>query len=224
MERCPIMPTYAAPSIQFVEGSGSWLTDREGKRYLDLLSGLAVTSLGHAHPAVAEAVAAQAQRLVHTSNLYATEHAAPVAQTLDRLLGGGGQVFFANSGAEANECAIKLARKWAGHGRYVVVSAYGSFTVAHTRRHRPAAKTNRLPRCPGLPAWRGPTWLRVGDRRTHAAVIIEPIRGGRPHRRDLPGGHVGCATAQPLMISTRCRPGWAHRQCSGQHAGVASTW
>ena len=127
MERCPIMPTYAAPSIQFVEGAGSWLTDREGKRYLDLLSGLAVTSLGHAHPAVAEAVAAQAQRLVHTSNLYATEHAAPVAQTLDRLLGGGGQVFFANSGAEANECAMKLARKWAGHGRYVVVSAYGSF-------------------------------------------------------------------------------------------------
>jgi predicted acetylornithine/succinylornithine family transaminase len=124
---CPIMPTYGAPAVMFVEGEGSWLVDREGKRYLDFLAGIAVTSLGHAHPAVAQAVADQARTLVHTSNLFATPHAAAVAAQLDSLIGGGGQVFFSNSGAEANECAIKLARKFGGRGRHVVVSALGSF-------------------------------------------------------------------------------------------------
>ncbi|HMT62588.1 MAG TPA: aminotransferase class III-fold pyridoxal phosphate-dependent enzyme, partial [Microthrixaceae bacterium] len=126
-DHCPLMPTYGAPSVSFVEGSGSWLVDRDGRRYLDLLSGLAVTSLGHAHPEVAAAIAAQASRLLHVSNLFANEHHGPLASTIDRLLGGGGQVFFANSGAEANECALKLARRFGGHGRHVVVSAYGSF-------------------------------------------------------------------------------------------------
>ena len=127
--RCPMMPTYGPPSVEFVRGQGSWLWDLQGNQYLDLLSGLAVTSLGHAHPEVAEAVAAQAQTLLHVSNLFGTEHQAPVAGALDRLLGGGGQVFFCNSGAEANEAAIKLARKWAGApaGKYKVVSALGSF-------------------------------------------------------------------------------------------------
>ena len=108
--RCPMMPTYGPPSVEFVRGEGSWLWDLQGTKYLDLLSGLAVTSLGHAHPEVADAVAAQAQTLLHVSNLFGTEHQAPVAGTLDRLLGGGGQVFFCNSGAEATEAAIKLAR------------------------------------------------------------------------------------------------------------------
>jgi len=130
---CPIMPTYAAPSISFVSGTGSWLTDTNGRRYLDLLSGLAVTSLGHAHPDVTAAIAAQAGTLVHVSNLYGTQHNGGVASTIDRLIGdgtpAGGQVFFCNSGAEANEAAIKLARKWAGApaGRFVVLSAFGSF-------------------------------------------------------------------------------------------------
>jgi predicted acetylornithine/succinylornithine family transaminase len=121
------MPTYGAPSVQFVRGQGSWLWDLTGKKYLDLLSGLAVTSLGHSHPAVSKALCEQSQLLLHVSNLFGTEHAAPLAQTLDSLLGGGGQVFFANSGAEANEAAIKLARKFGGPGRHVVVSALGSF-------------------------------------------------------------------------------------------------
>jgi len=121
------MPTYGAPSVQFVRGQGSWLWDHEGKKYLDLLSGLAVTSLGHSHPAISQALCEQSQQLLHVSNLFGTEHAAPLAQTLDSLLGGGGQVFFANSGAEANEAAIKLARKVGGPGRHVVLSALGSF-------------------------------------------------------------------------------------------------
>ena len=129
LDRCPIMGTYGPPSVMFVRGEGSWLFDRDDRRYLDLLSGLAVTSLGHAHPEVAEAICEQSQRLLHVSNLFGTEHNAPVAMTLDRLLGGGGQVFFANSGAEANECAITLARRFGGGpaGRFAVVSAYGSF-------------------------------------------------------------------------------------------------
>lgn len=124
---CPLMPTYGPPPVQFVRGSGTELWDREGKRYLDLLSGLAVTSLGHSHPAVAEALSEQARTLLHVSNLFGTEPGAEVATTLNRLMGGGGQVFFCNSGAESVEGAIKLARKWGGRGRHVVVSALRSF-------------------------------------------------------------------------------------------------
>ncbi len=127
MNTCPIMPSYGAPSVMFVKGEGCRLWDLHGKQYLDFLSGLAVVSLGHSHPAIAEAVAAQAGKLQHVSNLFATEHNGEVARTLDRLLGGGGQVFFCNSGAEANEAALKLARRWAGHGRYKVISAFRSF-------------------------------------------------------------------------------------------------
>src|SRR4051794_3667874 len=125
------MQTYGRVPVTFVRGEGSKLWDDEGREYLDFLSGLAVTSLGHAHPAVADALDHQARTLLHVSNLYGTTIGPEVAATLDRLIGdgepAGGQVFFCNSGAEANECAIKLARKWGGHGKYAVVSAYNSF-------------------------------------------------------------------------------------------------
>jgi acetylornithine/N-succinyldiaminopimelate aminotransferase len=127
LDACPLMPTYAPPSVSFVRGDGPELWDRDGTRYLDFLTGLAVVSLGHAHPEIAEAISEQASTLLHVSNLFGSEPGWKVAETLDRLLGGGGQVFFTNSGAEANECALKLARKWGGHGKYVVVSAFGSF-------------------------------------------------------------------------------------------------
>ena len=127
LERCPVMPNYGPPPVMFVRGSGTELWDRDGKRYLDFLCGLAVTSLGHAHPVVADAIAEQARTLSHVSNLFGTEPQVEVATVIDRLLGGGGQVFFCNSGAEANEAAIKLARKYQGRGRHVVVSAYRSF-------------------------------------------------------------------------------------------------
>jgi acetylornithine/N-succinyldiaminopimelate aminotransferase len=122
-----IMTTYAPPPVTFVRGQGTHLWDDNGKEYLDFLCGLAVTSLGHSHPVVADAIAEQARTLLHVSNLFGTEPQREVAATLDRLLGGGGRIFFCNSGAEANEAAIKVARRWGGHGRYAIISAYGSF-------------------------------------------------------------------------------------------------
>ncbi len=125
------MQTYARLPVAFVRGAGTTLYDTEGREYLDFLGGLAVTSLGHAHPVVADALAAQARTLLHVSNLYYNESQAPLAARLDELLGGGGRVFFANSGGEANECAIKLARRYGqahgGRERFHVISAYGSF-------------------------------------------------------------------------------------------------
>lgn len=124
---CPFMPVFGAPQVMFVRGKGTELWDSEGKRYLDFLCGLAVTSLGHSHDAISEAIASQASTLMHVSNFFANPIATTAAVELDALLGGGGQVFFCNSGAEANEAAIKLARKFGGRGRHTVVSAYGSF-------------------------------------------------------------------------------------------------
>src|SRR4051794_14588653 len=126
-----LMSTYPEPPVTFVRGEGSRLYDADGRAYLDFLCGLAVTALGHAHPAVADALCEQARTLLHVSNLYGTTVGPEVAATLDRLLGdgapAGGKVFFCNSGAEANEAAIKRARRHGRPvGRRVVVSAYGS--------------------------------------------------------------------------------------------------
>jgi acetylornithine/N-succinyldiaminopimelate aminotransferase len=179
----PLMPTYPPPAVEFVSGRGSWLVDDGGREYLDLLSGLAVTSLGHAHPEVAATLAEQSQRLVHVSNLFATEHNRPLARTLDGLLGGGGQVFFSNSGAEANECAIKLARKFGGRGRHVVVSAYGSFhgrTLATLHATGQPAKHEVFQPLPE--GFRHVSWADVDELAsaiddTVAAVLLEPVQG-----------------------------------------------
>jgi predicted acetylornithine/succinylornithine family transaminase len=178
-----LMSTYAAPSVTFVRGQGSYLWDDQGRRYLDFLSGLAVTSLGHAHPAVAEAVCEAAGTLLHTSNLFGTRPGPEVAGTLDRLIGGGGKVFFANSGAEANECAIKLARKWAGHGRYVVLSAYGSFhgrTLATLHATGQPAKHEAfqpLPEGFRHVAWQDIEAMEKAVTPEVAAILLEPVQG-----------------------------------------------
>jgi acetylornithine/N-succinyldiaminopimelate aminotransferase len=179
----PLMPTYPPPQVQFVRGEGSWLWDADGRRYLDLLSGLAVTSLGHSHPAVADALCEQSRTLLHVSNLYGTEHNRPLARSLDRLLGGGGQVFFANSGAEANECAIKLARKFGGRGRHVVVSAYGSFhgrTLATLHATGQPSKHETFQPMPE--GFRHVPWLALealdaAVDASVAAVLLEPVQG-----------------------------------------------
>ena len=134
MSRAVLMNNYGTPPVTFVRGCGAELWDDCGRRYLDFLCGLAVTGLGHAHPAVTEAVASQAGTLIHTSNLFANEPTAEVVETLDRLIRSGpggdaepGRILFQNSGAEAVEAALKLARKHQGRGCHGVVSAYGSF-------------------------------------------------------------------------------------------------
>jgi len=110
-----IMPTYARLPVTFKEGKGCWLTDDQGNRYLDALSGIAVCGLGHAHPAVTEAICSQASKLVHTSNLYSIDLQEKLADKL-AALSGMDNLFFCNSGAEANEAAIKIARLY-GHNR-----------------------------------------------------------------------------------------------------------
>ena len=187
MVRCPIMPTYGPPHVMFVRGDGSQLWDPDGKRYLDFLSGLAVTSLGHAHPTVALAIAEQARTLLHVSNLFGTEHQAGVARTLDTLIAGEaaprGQVFFANSGAEANECAIKLARKWGGRGKHVVVSAWRSFhgrtlaTLHATGQPEKHEAFQPLPEGFRHAAWNDlDDFARVLDESV-AALLLEPVQG-----------------------------------------------
>jgi len=123
------MPTYKRLPVSFARGEGAYLWDSQGNRYLDALSGIAVCGLGHAHPSVTEAISAQAKRLIHTSNLYGI----PVQEALsDALveLSGMDVVFFCNSGAEANEAAIKIARVY-GHGKGIevpeIIVANGSF-------------------------------------------------------------------------------------------------
>jgi acetylornithine/N-succinyldiaminopimelate aminotransferase len=130
-----VMQTYGRIPVAFVRGEGTRLWDSDGKEYLDFLGGLAVTSLGHAHPEVAAAIADQASTLMHVSNLYYNAVQPRLAERIDLLrtsaTGTPGRVFFANSGAEANECAIKLARRYGqSHGgpdRFHVLSAYNSF-------------------------------------------------------------------------------------------------
>jgi acetylornithine/N-succinyldiaminopimelate aminotransferase len=181
------MPTYPATSVTFVRGEGSYLFDGDGRRYLDCLSGLAVTSLGHAHPAVAAALHDQASTLLHVSNLFGTEHGLEVARTLDHLVGdgepAGGQVFFCNSGAEANECAIKLARRAGGLGRHVVVSAYGSFhgrtlatlhATGQPAKHEPFQP---LPEGFRHVAWDDLDALAAALDPSVAAVLLEPVQG-----------------------------------------------
>jgi acetylornithine/N-succinyldiaminopimelate aminotransferase len=231
LDHCPLMPTYPPPTLQLVRGEGSWVWDRDGNRYLDLLSGLAVTSLGHSHPAVAEALAAQARTLVHVSNLFGTEPGWEVARTLDRLVAAGepGQVFFANSGAEANECALKLARKWAGRGRHVVVSAFGSFhgrtlaTLHATGQPQKHEAFQPLPEGFRHVAWNDLEALEAAVDPTVAAVLLEPVQGEggvNPASREyLQGVRRLCDERQLLLIVDevqtglgRCGAWFAHQR------------
>jgi acetylornithine/N-succinyldiaminopimelate aminotransferase len=112
------MPTYARAPVEFVRGEGARLWDSEGREYLDFFAGLSVHNAGHCHPRIVEAISAQAATLMGSSNLYLSRNAARLAERLaESSLGG--RVFICNSGAEASECAIKLARKHA-HGRGIV--------------------------------------------------------------------------------------------------------
>ena len=182
-----VLPTYGRAPVAFVRGEGIHLWDSEGRQYLDFLCGLAVTSLGHAHPAVAQAVAEQARTLVHVSNLFLTEPMVELAERLQDLLGWpDGKALFCNSGAEAIEAALKLARrhgKRQADGKVHVVALRNGF---HGRTLGALAVTAN-------PSKREP-FQPLGDWVTHVgnddpaaldaavtdrtcAVILEPVQG-----------------------------------------------
>lgn len=187
MTTCPFMPVFGAPALTMERGSGTELWDSEGKRYLDFLSGIAVVSLGHSNPRIADAISRQAATLLHVSNFFANPQAIDAAVKINELMldatGHVGQVFFTNSGAEANECALKLARKFGGRGRHTVVSALGSF---HGRTLATLAATGQPakhePFFPMPDGFRHVPWgdldaLRASVDGSVAAVLIEPIQG-----------------------------------------------
>jgi predicted acetylornithine/succinylornithine family transaminase len=182
-----VMGTYARLPVVFVRGDGTMLYDIDGREYLDFLGGLAVVALGHANPEIAAAIAQQAATLVHVSNLYYNDVQPQVAAILDRLLGGAGRVFFANSGAEANEAAIKLARRHGqlhgGPERYQVVSAYGSFhgrtlaTLAATGQPQKHEAFQPLPTGFRHVAFADVDALEAAVDERVCAVLLEPVQG-----------------------------------------------
>ncbi len=207
----PLMSTYRRLPITFQRGEGVWLWDDHGKRYLDAISGIAVCSLGHAHPAVTEAICQQARALIHTSNLYRVARQEELAELLTSVTGMD-KVFFSNSGAEANEAAIKLARLH-GHHKGVknptIIVAENSF---HGRTLATLTATgNRKVQAGFEPLVQG--FLRVPFNDSEAlrtiakhhsdvvAVLLEPIQGE---------GGVRLATASYLQeVRALCdQQGW----------------
>lgn len=177
------MPTYGVPPVVLVRGRGATVWDVDGREYLDLVGGIAVSSIGHAHPALVAAVTEQAQALLHTSNLYAHEPEVLLAERLIDLLGGGARVFFTNSGTEANEAALKLVRKHAGQDRPRFVATEHGF---HGRSLGSLALTGKESiRAPFAPYGLDVTFVPYGDATALraavdercAGVFLEPIQG-----------------------------------------------
>ena len=182
----PLLPTFARVDLQFEQGQGVWLATRDGERYLDFGSGIAVNSLGHAHPHLVEALTRQAGKLWHTSNLFRIPEGERLAQRLvDNSFAD--QVFYTNSGAEALECAIKMARKYhAANGqpeRYRIITFEGAF---HGRTLATIAAGGQAKYLEGFgPKVDGFDQVRVDDAEAlkaaigpaTAAILIEPVQG-----------------------------------------------
>jgi acetylornithine/N-succinyldiaminopimelate aminotransferase len=174
-----LMPTYARHPVRFVRGEGARLWDDEGNEYLDFLSGISVASVGHCHPRVVEAIRAQAGELIHVGNLFYTE---PMTRLAQRLAEGslGGTVFFTNSGAEAVEAALKLARKAKAGGDIVVLHRgfHGRTFGALSATPQESKQAPFAPLVPGFVAVE-PTAAAVADAVTDqtAAVLLEPVQG-----------------------------------------------
>ena len=230
------MNTYARLPVAFVSGAGAQLTDEDGENYLDALSGIAVCGLGHAHPVVADAVAEQARTLIHTSNLYRV----PLQEQLaDRLcaLTGMKQVFFGNSGAEANEAAIKLARLY-GHRKGVtnpaIIVMEGAF---HGRTMATLTATgNRKVQAGFEPLVPGFVRAPYGDlaavesiaehQSNVVAVFVEPIQGEGgivvPPADYLPGLRALCDAKGWLLMLDEVQSGAGRtgRLFAHEHAGI----
>ena len=179
------LPVFARYRIALDHGAGVYVYDTKGRRYLDFLGGIAVNVLGHAHPALVRAVAAQAERMIHCSNLYYTKAQADAAARLTAL-SGLGKVFFGNSGAEANEGAIKLARKYAWRkdpAKVEIITAHHSF---HGRTLATLTATGQPKYQEGFgPLPGGFTYVEYGDGDAleeamsdkTCAVLLETIQG-----------------------------------------------
>lgn len=178
-----VMHTYPRANVLFVRGEGARLWDGEGREYLDFASGIAVCSLGHCHPAVTAAIREQAEKLLHVSNLYMNEHQPRLAQKLIEN-GFDGVCFFCNSGAEANEALIKLARKWGSDkGKYEIIAMNDSFhgrtlaTLAATGRSK-----YRVGFQPDMPGFKFVDYndleaVKAAVTDQTAAVLLEPVQG-----------------------------------------------
>jgi acetylornithine/N-succinyldiaminopimelate aminotransferase len=185
-----MMPNYGTPPLALARGEGSHVWDADGNRYLDLIGGIAVSVLGHAHPAIVDAVTTQVKKIAHTSNLFVHEPGVRLAERLLTLLHadapdapGGGRVFFCNSGTEANEAALKLVRRRQGPGRTTIVAADHGF---HGRTMGALAITGKDSiREPFGPFGFDVRWIPYGDAEAlHkavdpavAAVFLEPTQG-----------------------------------------------
>ncbi|MGP5643482.1 acetylornithine transaminase [Corynebacterium variabile] len=178
-----VMPTYGTPAINLVSGKGSRVTDSDGKEYIDLLAGIAVNALGHAHPAIVEAVSTQIATLGHTSNIFAHPQVIALANKLRNLISPDAHVFFSNSGAEANEAAFKTARLT---GKSRILAAEHGF---HGRTMGSLAMTGQPgKRAPFEPMPAGVEFYPYGDLDAlraligqtpddTAAVILESVQG-----------------------------------------------
>jgi len=231
LEERYLMRTYKRAPVEFVRGEGALLWDAGGKEYLDFLGGISVCSVGHCNPEVVEAVREQAGRLMHTSNLFYTE---PMVRLAERLSESslGGRVFFSNSGTEANECAIKIARKHA-HRRGISAPEIISFERDfHGRTYGSLSATPALAvnpdMAPMLPGFRAvpfddPEALRTAVGDSTAAVLIEPIQGEAGiyplSDETLLAARRACDESGALLIFDEIQTGigrtgslWAHEQ------------
>jgi predicted acetylornithine/succinylornithine family transaminase len=180
IERDSVMQTYARNPVEFVRGEGTRLWDDEGNEYLDFLGGISVVQIGHAHPALVEAIREQAGRLMHVGNLFYTEPGIRLAQRLaERSLGG--KVFLCNSGAEAVECALKLCRRHRAGGGFVVLEGgfHGRTYGALSATPQEAKQAPFAPLVPGFEAVPrdDPDALAAAVSDSTAAVICEVVQG-----------------------------------------------
>jgi acetylornithine aminotransferase len=228
------MGVYARQPVAFVRGRGCELWDADGKRYLDFFAGLAVNNLGHCHPAVVSAIHEQAATLLHGSNVYHTLPAGELSALLCRH-SFAERVFLSNSGAEANEAAMKLARRWGSHdggGRFEILATTGSFhgrtfaTLTATGQEK--YHTGFLPLLPGI------RLVPYGDLRATAdavrdetvAILVEPIQGEGgvvvPPPDYLPGLRELADRRNLVLIldEIQCGLGRTGRLFAHEHAGI----
>jgi acetylornithine/N-succinyldiaminopimelate aminotransferase len=176
----PVLPTYVRQDVTFVAGEGAWLVDRDGRRYLDFVAGIAVVGLGHLHRAPLAAAQAQLEQLWHASNLYRTE---PMAELADRLSArfGGAQAFFCNSGAEAVEAALKYARKATGKPGVVALegSFHGRTFGALSATGQPGKRAAFEPLVPGFAFAQpnDPVSLAAVANGATGCILLEPVQG-----------------------------------------------